>query len=184
MGDGGPPHRRLEAIRARYPLSLHGVGLSIGSPRAARPRPPGAAQRSDPPLPSRRSSPNTSPGRAMTRVSSPTCCRCPTTTRRWPSSAAISTRRRRRWRRACCSKTRRPTSQFADSAIAETEFLAEVVRRTGCGLLLDVNNVFVSADQPRLRPVRLSRRVPASSMSARSISPATPTRSTTTARRC
>ena len=33
MGDGGPPHRRLEAIRARYPLSLHGVGLSIGSPR-------------------------------------------------------------------------------------------------------------------------------------------------------
>ncbi len=35
--------------------------------------------------------------------------------------------------------------QFSDSAIAETEFLAEVVRRTGCGLLLDVNNVFVSA---------------------------------------
>src|SRR5579864_3079188 len=33
MGDGGPPHRRLEAIRAAYPLSLHGVGLSIGSPR-------------------------------------------------------------------------------------------------------------------------------------------------------
>jgi uncharacterized protein (UPF0276 family) len=33
MGDGGPPHRRLEAIRGLYPLSLHGVGLSIGSPR-------------------------------------------------------------------------------------------------------------------------------------------------------
>src|SRR5580698_3919981 len=33
MGAGGPPHRRLEAIRALYPLSLHGVGLSIGSPR-------------------------------------------------------------------------------------------------------------------------------------------------------
>ena len=32
MGDGGPAHRRLEAIRALYPLSLHGVGLSIGSP--------------------------------------------------------------------------------------------------------------------------------------------------------
>ncbi len=29
MGDGGPPHRRLEAIRTLYPLSLHGVGLSI-----------------------------------------------------------------------------------------------------------------------------------------------------------
>ena len=33
MGAGGPPHRRLEAIRSLYPLSLHGVGLSIGSPR-------------------------------------------------------------------------------------------------------------------------------------------------------
>src|ERR671912_2804061 len=30
MGDGGPPHRYLEQIRARYPLSVHGVGLSIG----------------------------------------------------------------------------------------------------------------------------------------------------------
>src|SRR4051812_9196230 len=32
MGAGGPPHRRLDAIRELYPLSLHGVGLSIGSP--------------------------------------------------------------------------------------------------------------------------------------------------------
>ncbi|MGK9237354.1 DUF692 domain-containing protein [Inquilinus limosus] len=35
MGAGGPPHRHLEAIRERYPISLHGVGLSIdvhGSP--------------------------------------------------------------------------------------------------------------------------------------------------------
>jgi uncharacterized protein (UPF0276 family) len=34
---------------------------------------------------------------------------------------------------------------IADSTIAEVEFLAEVASRTGCGLLLDVNNVFVSA---------------------------------------
>ena len=33
MGAGGPPHRILEAIRARYPISLHGVGLSIGGGR-------------------------------------------------------------------------------------------------------------------------------------------------------
>jgi len=31
MVDGGPRHATLEAIRARYPLSLHGVGLSLGS---------------------------------------------------------------------------------------------------------------------------------------------------------
>jgi uncharacterized protein (UPF0276 family) len=34
---------------------------------------------------------------------------------------------------------------FAESTYLETDFLAEVARRTGCGLLLDVNNVFVSA---------------------------------------
>src|SRR5262249_48753838 len=31
MGAGGPPHAQLAALRQRYPLSLHGVGLSIGS---------------------------------------------------------------------------------------------------------------------------------------------------------
>jgi uncharacterized protein (UPF0276 family) len=31
MGAGGPPHRLLREVRARYPVSLHGVGLSIGS---------------------------------------------------------------------------------------------------------------------------------------------------------
>ena len=35
--------------------------------------------------------------------------------------------------------------RFAESDIPETEFLAEIVRRTGCGLLLDVNNVEVQA---------------------------------------
>ena len=34
---------------------------------------------------------------------------------------------------------------FAETSYAEEEFLAEIARRTGCGLLLDVNNVFVSA---------------------------------------
>src|SRR4051812_14080659 len=33
MGDGGVPHAQLTAIRERYPVSLHGVGLSIGSAR-------------------------------------------------------------------------------------------------------------------------------------------------------
>ena len=38
---------------------------------------------------------------------------------------------------------------FAQSTLEETAFLAEVARRTGCGLLLDVNNVFVSATNHR-----------------------------------
>ena len=42
---------------------------------------------------------------------------------------------------------------FAETEMAEVEFLAEIARRTGCGLLLDVNNVFVSATNLRFRPL-------------------------------
>jgi len=41
---------------------------------------------------------------------------------------------------------------FDESTMTETEFLSEVSRRTGCGLLLDVNNVFVSATNLELDP--------------------------------
>jgi hypothetical protein len=34
---------------------------------------------------------------------------------------------------------------FLNSEMSETDFLSEVARRTGCGLLLDVNNVYISA---------------------------------------
>jgi len=34
---------------------------------------------------------------------------------------------------------------FTESTMSETDFLREIAQRTGCGLLLDVNNVFVSA---------------------------------------
>ena len=42
--------------------------------------------------------------------------------------------------------------QFAQSVIPETEFLTQITQRTGCGLLLDVNNVFVSCFNHRADP--------------------------------
>ena len=42
---------------------------------------------------------------------------------------------------------------FEESTLAETEFLREIAERTGCGLLLDVNNVFVSATNLGTDPV-------------------------------
>ena len=42
---------------------------------------------------------------------------------------------------------------FAESEMAEVDFLAEIVARTGCGLLLDVNNVFVSATNQQTDPI-------------------------------
>ena len=41
---------------------------------------------------------------------------------------------------------------FSESDMDETEFLAQIVKRTGCGLLLDVNNVFVSAANLKTSP--------------------------------
>jgi len=42
---------------------------------------------------------------------------------------------------------------FTETTMAEVEFLSEIARRTGCGLLLDVNNVFVSATNQQTDPV-------------------------------
>lgn len=41
---------------------------------------------------------------------------------------------------------------FAESNLSETDFLAELTHRTGCGLLLDVNNVFISSTNLELSP--------------------------------
>jgi len=41
---------------------------------------------------------------------------------------------------------------FAESTLSETDFLSEITHRTGCGLLLDVNNVFISATNLNLSP--------------------------------
>ena len=49
---------------------------------------------------------------------------------------------------------------FSETTMAETEFLAEIIRRTGCGLLLDVNNVYVSAVNQAYDPIDYIRAFP------------------------
>lgn len=51
--------------------------------------------------------------------------------------------------------------RFAASVIPEEEFLAELVRRTGCGLLCDVNNIFVSCHNTEGDPLRWLDSIPA-----------------------
>lgn len=50
---------------------------------------------------------------------------------------------------------------FADSTMTEAEFLAELVRKTGCGLLLDVNNVYVSAHNLDFEAISFIETLPA-----------------------
>ncbi|MGE0241255.1 MAG: DUF692 domain-containing protein [Parvibaculaceae bacterium] len=144
MGDGGPPHAQLTFIREHYGLSLHGVGLSIGSmqglDRDHLKRLEALCDRYQPesfsehlawsshdtvflndllPLPY---TPETL-GRIVEHVDQ--------------VQSALG--------RQMLLENPATYLLFAESTIAETDFLAEIARRTGCGLLLDVNNVFVSA---------------------------------------
>ena len=50
--------------------------------------------------------------------------------------------------------------EYADSAMPEWEFLAEVSRRSGCGILLDLNNIYVSAHNHGFDPATYLRRMP------------------------
>lgn len=49
---------------------------------------------------------------------------------------------------------------FAETTLSEVDFLAEIARRTGCGLLLDVNNVYVSAVNQQTDPLDYIRAFP------------------------
>jgi len=54
---------------------------------------------------------------------------------------------------------------FADSVIPEAEFIAEIARRTGCGLLLDINNIYVSTQNNGGSPLAYLESVPAARVS-------------------
>jgi uncharacterized protein (UPF0276 family) len=144
MGAGGPPHRMLERLRARWPLSLHGVGLSIGGEgpldREHLARLRALVDRYAPASFSEHLAWSTHDGVYYNDLLP------------LPYTAATLARVCAHVDQAQAALGMRlllenPSAYvaFDGATMAETEFLAEVARRTGCGLLLDVNNVFVSA---------------------------------------
>jgi uncharacterized protein (UPF0276 family) len=152
MGAGGPPHRYLSAIRENYPVSLHGVGLSIGGPgrldRAHLERLKSLIARYQPGLFSEHLAWSTHETGYLSDLLP------------LPYTAATLER--------VCSHIaetqdflgrqmllENPSSylSFEESTYTEADFIAEIVRRTGCELLLDVNNVFVSAQNLGTSPM-------------------------------
>ena len=150
MGEGGPPHRQLEAIRARYPLSLHGVGLSIGGPRpldrAHLQRLAALKRRYDPGLFSEHLAWSSHDVGFLDDL-----LPLPYTAETLRIVADHIDETQEAVGRMLLEN---PSTyvRFADSDIPETAFLAEIARRTGCGLLLDVNNVEVQAGNHRFDP--------------------------------
>jgi uncharacterized protein (UPF0276 family) len=144
MGAGGAPHRRLDAIRERYPLSLHGVGLSIGSPgpldRAHLQRLAAVAKRFEPTLVSEHLAWSTHEGAFLNDL-----LPLPYTNETVARVSEHIDEVQNALGRTMLLENPSTYVLFAESTWAETDFLREIARRTGCGLLLDVSNVFVSA---------------------------------------
>jgi uncharacterized protein (UPF0276 family) len=144
MGAGGPPHRRLEAIRERYPLSLHGVGLSLGSPgpidRAHLARLARVAERYQPALVSEHLAWSTHDGAFFNDL-----LPLPYTDETLALICEHIDIVQSALGRTILLENPSTYVAFAETMIDETEFLSEVARRAGCGLLLDVNNIFVRA---------------------------------------
>jgi uncharacterized protein (UPF0276 family) len=144
MGAGGPPHAMLAQLRERFALSIHGVGLSIGAMRPldrehlARLK---ALCERHPPASFSEHLAWSSHGEVFYNDLLPLPYTQATLARVCEHVDAVQTTLRREM------LLENPSTYllFETSTIPETEFLAEVARRTGCGLLLDVNNVFVSA---------------------------------------
>ena len=143
MGAGGLPHAQLHALHAQLPLSVHGVGLSIGAAT-----PPDEAHlarlatllaRHQPESFSEHLAWSTHDGRFYNdllplRYDEATLRRV---------CAHLDLVQGRLGRRILLEN---PSSyfEFPGSELSEAAFLAEVVARSGCGLLLDVNNLYVS----------------------------------------
>jgi uncharacterized protein (UPF0276 family) len=144
MGEGGAPHAMLRRLRERIALSIHGVGLSIGS---SAPLDTGHLARLKA-LCDRYQPESFSEHLAWSSHDEiylndllPLPYTCETLDRIVSHVDQVQDTLKREM------LLENPSTylQFTGSTIPETEFLTEISRRTGCGLLLDVNNVFVQA---------------------------------------
>lgn len=156
----GVPIRYLDRIREHYPISLHGVGLSLGTDgpldQAHLARLKTLIDRVEPGLVSEHLSWSVAGGVYLddllplpyTEETVQVVCRHIDETQDFLGLRIL---------------IENPSSylRFEDSVIPEWEFIAEISRRTGCGILLDVNNVFVSASNFRFDPLTYIAAMPA-----------------------
>ena len=144
MGAGGAPHAMLERLHRDHALSIHGVGLSIGG---AGPLDTDHLKRLRVLLD--RYQPESfsehlawsSHGAAWLNDLLP----MPYTDETLSTICDHIDQTHEALGRRLLLENPATYVTFAESTWAETDFMTQIARRTGCGLLLDVNNVFVSA---------------------------------------
>ncbi len=144
MGAGGPPHRALEPIRRDHPISLHGVCMSIGAPqpldRAHLARFRALVQRYEPAFVSEHLAWSTHDNVYFNDL-----LPLPYTETTLMTVCDHIDQVQEAIGRKLLLENPSTYVLYRESTMSETDFIRAVVRRTGCGLLLDVNNVFVSA---------------------------------------
>ena len=143
MVAGGPFHHYLGLIRAQYPLSLHGVGLSIGGEgpldREHLARLATLIERYQPQSFSEHLA-WSSHGPVFLNDLLPLAYDACTLERVCEHVDQVQSA----LKRPMLLENPSTYLQFQRSTLDETDFISQIVRRTGCGLLLDVNNVYVS----------------------------------------
>jgi uncharacterized protein (UPF0276 family) len=144
MGDGGPRHLALERIRRDHPVSLHGVCMSIGGPQpldaAHLARFRTLVARYEPALISEHLAWSTHETTYFNDL-----LPLPYTQATLAHVCEHVDEVQEVIGRRILIENPSTYIAFASSTMNETDFIREIARRTGCGLLLDVSNVFVSA---------------------------------------
>jgi len=144
FADGGPALAWLERFRADYAVSIHGVGLSLGSVDRLDPdhldRLARLARRIEPALVSEHLCWSRAGPRHLGEL-----LPLPYTEESLAVVCARVDEAQERLGRRLLVENVAAYLQYRESTIPEGDFVAEVARRTGCGVLLDVNNAFVNA---------------------------------------
>lgn len=151
MGDGGAPHVMLDRLRRDYPIFLHGVAMSIGGEgpldTVHLQRFRGLVERYEPHVVSEHlawSTHDTAYYNDLLPVPYTRAVLNRVVEHIDEVQSAIG--------RTMLLENPSTYVTFETSEMSETDFIREVARRSGCGLLLDVNNVFVSATNHRFSP--------------------------------
>jgi uncharacterized protein (UPF0276 family) len=159
MGAGGPPHRYLTAIRERYPLSIHGVGLSIGGADALDEAHLGRlvrlVSRYQPQAVSEHLAWSLHAGAFLDDL-----LPIPYTHETLALVCDHVDHAQSALGRTMLLENPATYLGFAAGDYDEPEFISEVIRRTGCGLLLDVSNVHVSCTNHERDPHDYLQRLP------------------------